>query len=102
MINSILIVLYFLLAIVITYFIVWLSRNLLAVVQERDEWRILAVNANGKLQNLEQSLYYENEIAGHRDDRLRPLRTSTQINWGKAMTEWHSSQNLNQGEESNG
>ena len=49
-------------------------------------------------QEMEQLKYYEEMITRHRDDGLRPYRATTQINWDKAVTEWHSTLNQNQGE----
>jgi len=90
--------LFAILSVVTIYFIIWLSRNLLDVCYERDEWRERAVNTNAALQEMEQLKYYEEMITRHRDDGLRPYRATTQINWDKAVTEWHSTLNQNQGE----
>lgn len=87
-----------LLILVTIIFITWLSRNLLNTLDERDEWRRLAVESNAQWQELEQIMCYEDMIVFHRDEDKRPYRTSTLIDWGKSMQEWHSTHNPNQGE----
>lgn len=87
-----------LLILVTIIFITWLSRNLLNVLDERDEWRSLAVDANAQWQKLEQLMCYESMIVNHRDETQRPYRASTLMNWDKSMQEWHSPHNPNQGE----
>lgn len=98
MIENILLFLYISLAVVVTYFIVWLTRNLMIATQERDEWRVLAVDTNTQLQNLEQLVYCENKITKYRDTLLRPFRTSTQLTWSKSMQSGIASTNRNKGE----
>mgnify|MGYP003131601746 FL=1 len=98
MIDNYLMLLFALLSVVTIIFIIWLSRNLLDVCYERDEWRERAVDTNAALQEMEQLKYYEDTIARHRDDGLRPYRALTQINWDKTMKESHSTRNPNQGE----
>jgi len=87
-----------LLILVTIIFITWLSRNLLSTLDERDEWRRLAVESNAQWQELEQIMCYEDMIVFHRDEDKRPYRASTLIDWGKSMQEWHSTRNPNQGE----